>query len=127
MSKINVRSTSIDALKNISRKRLAEKQQHVFNVLIKHGDEGLTTKEIEILTGDPHTDSRVWELVKSGWIVRTDRKKRNPGPLGIGNGAVASIIIVPKHVREGGEPIPILSRQTQRHCLTCRCTQGIQE
>lgn len=113
MKKINVCGTSINALKG-SRKTRDTNKQRVFDELLKHGDEGLTTKEVEILVGDPDADSRVWELIKSGWVVRTDRKKRNPGKRGDGTGAVATIIIVPKQVRKTGNPILLAAKSFRR-------------
>ena len=107
--KIKMQSTSLQALKGMSKKKLGYYQRLVFNELMKHGDEGQTAKEIELTLKYNYTDSRVNELVAMGWIVRTDRKKINP------TGASATILIVPKHIRKGGAPSPVeASKQKQQ-------------
>lgn len=99
--KIKMQGTSLQALKGMSKKKLGYYQRLVFDELMKHGDEGQTAKEIELTLNYNYTDSRVNELVAMGWIVRTDRKKINP------TGASATVLIVPKYVRNGRDPIPL--------------------
>ena len=105
--KIKTRSTSLKALKGISKKKLSESQQRAFDELIKHGDSGLTTRQLEMRVKDRSVDARVNELIKAGWIVRTDRERRNPPTKPNKIGALASIIIVPKNVRDGHDPVPL--------------------
>lgn len=104
--KIKSRSTSLKALKNISKKKLSEHQQRAFDELIKHGDTGLTTRQLEMRVKDRSVDARVNELIKAGWFVRTDQERRNPPTEPNKIGALASIIIVPKSVRDGHDPVP---------------------
>ena len=104
--KIKSRSTSLKALKGISKKKLSESQQRAFDELIKHGDSGLTTRQLEMRVKDRSVDARVNELIKAGWIVRTDRERRNPPTKPNKIGALASILIVPKNVRDGYDPVP---------------------
>ena len=104
--KIKSRSTSLKALKGISKKKLSESQQRAFDELIKHGDSGLTTRQLEMRVKDRSVDARVNELIKAGWFVRTDRERRNPPTKPNKIGALASIIIVPKNVRDGHDPVP---------------------
>ena len=103
---IKSRSTSLKALKGISKKKLSESQQRAFDELIKHGDSGLTTRQLEMRVKDRSVDARVNELIKAGWIVRTDRERRNPPTKPNKIGALASILIVPKNVRDGHDPVP---------------------
>ena len=97
---MTAKSTSIEALHTITKTK-KYRQQVVFDELIKHGDKGLTSNELEILVKDRHADSRVNELRALGRIKTTLIKRPNPGTKGSG-----FIHIVPLHIREGKDPIP---------------------
>lgn len=99
--------TSIQALRKITKIK-TERQQRVFDELLKHGDKGLTSNEIETLIKDRRANSRVVELRTAGWIETTSRKRNNPGTKGTG-----FIHIVPKRLRKkDAVPIPPKAKNT---------------
>ena len=98
-----VQSTSVEALRRLNK---SPQEQAIFDLLVKHGNTGLTANEIENLTKNRRASSRIYDMKKAGWIVQTDQKKRNDGKRGPGTGGVAFLLIVPKYVREGMDPLP---------------------
>ena len=104
---MDTKATSIETLRKITKaKAITKKQQKVFDELLKHGDKGLTSNEVEARTGDRRASSRLRELKLVGWVLETPRLRRNDGENGPGTGGTANILIIPKHVRKGGDPIP---------------------
>jgi hypothetical protein len=103
--------TSLEAFASI-RPITGFREKRIFEELKKHGDVGLTGTEIELRLVMRDASSRINSLVKRGWLVRTPEKRRNPPKEPGRRGALARILIVPKHVRDGGTPLPKRSERS---------------
>ena len=119
------KSTSVEALRKMVKTK-TEDQQKVFDELIKHGDKGLTSNEIEKLVKDRRANSRVCELRAAGWIETTSEKRRNRGRRGPGTGGSAFVHIVPLYVRKTGLPIhPKLKKDKVKDTIEVLLVHGV--
>ena len=96
---------SIEALRKLGKARSVD-QERVFKQILKRGDKGLTSNEIEVIIEKimpgkgRRSNSRTDELRAMGWIITSSKKRRNHN-----TGGTASIHIVPISVRKTGVPI----------------------
>jgi len=74
----------------------------VYNAFLRAGDEGRTSKEVELELQRSHesVSARVHELLRQGFLVPSGQTRKNP------SGMMAQVLVVPSKVREGNEPTP---------------------
>ena len=100
------RKASTSALRGAQKIFKADYQKIVALVDAEEG-RGLTGKEIELILNMRSASSRIHEMVRDGWLIRTKLRRRNPGRDGTPEtGSWASILTTPDDDTPRIAPLP---------------------